>query len=113
MTLRIGVVGAGGFGRALAIASARNGQDVTLWSRKERELPWPIRSSTDIESMRDRELIFVAVPARHAVAAAWYEADSSLQHEDTQAALAPLIELADRMVGFKQRIGRSAPDVIT
>ena len=67
MTLRIGVVGAGGFGRALAQASARNGQDVVLWSRKERELPDPIRSSTDIASMRDRELIFVAVPARHAV----------------------------------------------
>jgi glycerol-3-phosphate dehydrogenase (NAD(P)+) len=70
MTLRIGVVGAGGFGRALALASARNGQDVTLWSRQERKLPAPIRTSTDIESMRDRELIFVAVPARHAVAAA-------------------------------------------
>lgn len=67
MSIRVGVVGAGGFGRALALASARNGQDVVLWSREERELPHPIRSSTDIGSMRDRELIFVAVPARHAV----------------------------------------------
>lgn len=67
MTLRIGVVGAGGFGQALAIASARNGQDVLLWSRSERELPHPIRCSTDIGSMRDRELIFVAVPSQHAV----------------------------------------------
>ena len=70
MSLRIGVVGAGGFGRALALASARNGQDVVLWSRKERDLPGPIRSSVDIESMQDRELIFVAVPARHAMSAA-------------------------------------------
>jgi len=67
MSLRIGVVGAGGFGQALAIASARNGQDVLLWSRKERDLPDRIRSSTDIGSMRDRELIFVAVPSQHAV----------------------------------------------
>ncbi len=67
MSVRVGVVGAGGFGRALALASARNAQDVVLWSREERQLPDPIRSSTDIASMRDRELIFVAVPARHAV----------------------------------------------
>jgi len=67
VSLRVGIVGAGGFGRALALASSRNGQDVVLWSRKERELPEPIRSSSDIASMRDRELIFVAVPARHAV----------------------------------------------
>jgi glycerol-3-phosphate dehydrogenase (NAD(P)+) len=67
MTLRIGVVGAGGFGQALAKASARNGQDVVLWSRSDREVPEPIRTSTDIASMQDRELIFVAVPARHAV----------------------------------------------
>ena len=67
MTLRIGVVGAGGFGRAIALASARNGQEVTLWSRKERELPEPIRTSTDMASLRDCEVVFVAVPARHAV----------------------------------------------
>ncbi|UCH29613.1 MAG: NAD(P)-binding domain-containing protein [Myxococcales bacterium] len=66
MSLRIGVVGAGGFGRAIALASARNGQEVTLWSRKERALPEPIRTSTDMTSIRDCEVVFVAVPARHA-----------------------------------------------
>jgi glycerol-3-phosphate dehydrogenase (NAD(P)+) len=66
MSIRVGVVGAGGFGRALALASARNGHDVLLWSREQRQLPDLIRSSTDIASMHDRELIFVAVPARHA-----------------------------------------------
>ncbi len=70
MSLRIGVVGAGGFGRAIARASARHGHEVTLWSRKERELPDPIQASTDIMSMRDRDLIFMAVPARHAAEAA-------------------------------------------
>ena len=70
MSLRIGVVGAGGFGRAIAQASARHGHEVVVWSRKERELPDPIRTSTDIMSMEDRELVFMAVPARHAVEAA-------------------------------------------
>ena len=70
MTLRIGVVGAGGFGRALAVASARNSQDVTLWSREARDLGEGVRSTTDIGLLRDCELIFVAVPARHAVSAA-------------------------------------------
>ncbi len=69
MSLRIAVVGAGGFGRAIALASARHGHDVLLWSRKERELPEPIRSSTNMDDLRDCELVFLAVPARHAVEA--------------------------------------------
>ena len=70
MSLRIGIVGAGGFGRAIALASARNGHSVLLWSRKPRELPPPIRTSTDLGELRNCELIFVAVPARHTVAVA-------------------------------------------
>jgi glycerol-3-phosphate dehydrogenase (NAD(P)+) len=67
MSLRVGVAGAGGFGRAIAVASARHGHEVALWSRRERELPDSIRVSTDIAGLRDCELIFLAVPARHAV----------------------------------------------
>ncbi len=70
MNLRIAVVGAGGFGRAIAQASARHGHEVVVWSRRDRELPDPIRTSTDINSVKDCELIFMAVPARHAVQAA-------------------------------------------
>ncbi|MGB8223972.1 MAG: NAD(P)-binding domain-containing protein [Polyangiales bacterium] len=70
MSLRIGVVGAGGFGRAIAQASARNGHEVLVWSRKDRELPGSIRTSTDIQDIQSRELIFLAVPARHAAEAA-------------------------------------------
>jgi glycerol-3-phosphate dehydrogenase (NAD(P)+) len=70
MSLRIAVVGAGGFGRAIALASARRGHEVVLWSRQDRELPKPIRMSTDMADIRDRELVFLAVPARHAVSAA-------------------------------------------
>ena len=70
MSLRIGVVGAGGFGRAIAQASARHGHEVVLWSRQDRELPEPIRTSTDITAIGNSELIFVAVPAHHAVGVA-------------------------------------------
>ena len=69
MSLRVGVVGAGEFGRGIALASARNGHEVVLWSRKDRELPDTIRMSADIADLRECELIFLAVPARHAVAA--------------------------------------------
>lgn len=70
MTLRVGILGAGGFGRAIARASARNGHEVVLWSRQERDLPEPIRTSTDMTALGDCELVFVAVPARHAVSVA-------------------------------------------
>ncbi|MCZ6806850.1 MAG: NAD(P)-binding domain-containing protein [Deltaproteobacteria bacterium] len=70
MSLRVGVVGAGGFGQAIARASARHGHDVVLWSRQKRSLPEPIRSSTAVADMKDRELIFLAAPARHATSLA-------------------------------------------
>ena len=70
MSLRVGIVGAGGFGRAIALACARHGHEVRLWSRKERELPSRIRTSTDLRTVGDCQLIFMAVPARHASAAA-------------------------------------------
>ena len=70
MSMRVGILGAGGFGRALALASARHGHEVALWSRKPRDLPEPIHTSTDIGVLADCELIFIAAPARHAVEAA-------------------------------------------
>jgi glycerol-3-phosphate dehydrogenase (NAD(P)+) len=70
MSLRVGVLGAGGFGRAIALASARRGHEVSLWSRQPRELPNSIQTSTDMGILRECELIFVAVPARHATNAA-------------------------------------------
>jgi glycerol-3-phosphate dehydrogenase (NAD(P)+) len=70
MSLRVGVLGAGGFGRAIALASARRGHEVSLWSRQPRELPNSIQTSTDMGILRECELIFIAVPARHATNAA-------------------------------------------
>lgn len=42
-----------------------------------------------------------------------YEPDSSLHYQDAQAALAPLIELAEQFCEVKKRTGRTEPTVIT
>ncbi len=42
-----------------------------------------------------------------------FEADPARQSVETQAALAPLIAIADRIAGVKERTGRDAPSVIT
>ncbi|MEO5845215.1 MAG: alpha-D-glucose phosphate-specific phosphoglucomutase [Caldimonas sp.] len=42
-----------------------------------------------------------------------FEADPARQGVETQAALAPLIAIADRIAGVHERMGRNAPSVIT
>jgi phosphoglucomutase len=42
-----------------------------------------------------------------------FEPDPAKQQVDTQAALAPLIAIADRIAGVRERTGRSAPPVVT
>jgi len=42
-----------------------------------------------------------------------YEPDPERQDVDTQAALAPLVEIADRIAGVRERTGRNAPSVVT
>ena len=42
-----------------------------------------------------------------------YEPDPARHDQDPQAALAPLIELADQIAGIRARTGRTAPSVIT
>lgn len=64
MTLPVGILGAGSFGRGLALASARVGRRVVLWSRRERDLGHEnITCTTDLAGVREAELIFVAVPS--------------------------------------------------
>jgi glycerol-3-phosphate dehydrogenase (NAD(P)+) len=62
----VGVLGAGPFGRALALAAARTGTDVLLWSRSLRgddiERVTKTRSLTDIARA---ETIFLAVPSEY------------------------------------------------
>lgn len=66
---RVGVVGGGGFGKALATAAARNGRDVLLWSRKA-QLDAPYRSTTNLSDLSSAELIFLAVPSPYVPEAA-------------------------------------------
>jgi len=42
-----------------------------------------------------------------------FEPDPARQGVETQAALAPLIEIADKIAGVRERTGRSAPSVMT
>ena len=67
MSVRVGILGAGAFGRAIAVASARHGHDVVVWSRQERAFDDSVRTSTHIEDVRNCELIFLAAPARYAI----------------------------------------------
>jgi glycerol-3-phosphate dehydrogenase (NAD(P)+) len=66
VSLPIGVVGGGSFGRGLATAIARNGGEVVLWSRREQSSgATRIDATTDIERLGECELIFVSVPSMH------------------------------------------------
>jgi glycerol-3-phosphate dehydrogenase (NAD(P)+) len=66
MSLPVAVVGAGGFGRALAIASARVGRRVIVYSREKRELDNErIRVTGDLSEIAEAELVFLAVPSPH------------------------------------------------
>ncbi len=71
MTLmRIGVVGGGGFGVALARASVRAGHVVTLHSRRDpfggSARPERLEVVGELGRLADAELVFVAVPSVHA-----------------------------------------------
>lgn len=66
MTVPVGILGGGGFGRGLAHAAHRVGQRVVLWSRSDRhELPEGIETTDDLAALARAELIFVAVPSQH------------------------------------------------
>ncbi len=63
---RVAVLGGGGFGQALAVAVARTGKVVTLWSRQAREPAHVnILGTTRLSEVADAELIFVAAPSIH------------------------------------------------
>lgn len=75
MTLRIGVVGGGGFGRGIATAGARAGNEVILWSRTPARADTDARGSTGsardyrntaaLGDLAKTDLIFIAVPSLH------------------------------------------------
>jgi glycerol-3-phosphate dehydrogenase (NAD(P)+) len=66
MSQPVAIVGAGSFGRALALASARVERNVILWSRSERELDNPrITVTKELADLKRAELVFIAVPSPH------------------------------------------------
>lgn len=65
---RVGVIGGGEFGRSLARAVARSAGEVLHYSRSGKPLVAPagegrVRATSDLASMRDAELLFLAVPS--------------------------------------------------
>jgi len=67
MTVTVGVLGGGGFGRGLAKAAARAKNPVTLWSRTPRDVGPGIETTHDLAKATRVDLIFVAVPSAHAL----------------------------------------------
>jgi glycerol-3-phosphate dehydrogenase (NAD(P)+) len=65
----VGVVGGGGFGRALAQALQRNQREVILWSRHSFDLEG-VRVTTELASLREAELLLLAVPSPYVQATA-------------------------------------------
>lgn len=66
MNMPVAVVGGGTFGRGLALAAARVGRRVVLWSRSTRSLGHEhIQCTTDMAAVAQAELIFMAVPSPH------------------------------------------------
>lgn len=66
MSARVAVLGAGRFGRGLALASARAGREVLLWSRTGRTLDHPrVACTRALADVVESELVFVVVPSVH------------------------------------------------
>ena len=65
MTIPIGVLGGGAFGRALAQTAARAGRDVILWTSREQALGDRVRTTRNYSDLADAELIIIAVPSVH------------------------------------------------
>lgn len=66
MTVPVGILGGGGFGRGLAKTAARLGRPVVLWSRSGKaDLGEQVRVTDDLSELARAELIYVAVPSQH------------------------------------------------
>ena len=68
--MKVGIIGAGAWGTALAICAARGGTDVVLWSRDGQcahfdgvEMPAKINLTSDISELADMDAWLIATPA--------------------------------------------------
>lgn len=63
----IAVLGGGAFGRALISAATRAGSEVVLYTRRSAEVDLEgVHATSQLEEVRDCELLLLAVPALHA-----------------------------------------------
>ena len=61
-------MGGGAFGKGLASAAVGCGNKVTLWTRSDRKIDFDnVTVTSELSSMGDTDLIFMAVPSRHAL----------------------------------------------
>ncbi|MBQ8686748.1 MAG: hypothetical protein IJ517_03225 [Alphaproteobacteria bacterium] len=70
--MKVGVIGAGAWGTALAIVSARGGADVTLWSYDgehksfdDVKMPENIRMTADMADLTDTDAWLIVTPGAH------------------------------------------------
>jgi glycerol-3-phosphate dehydrogenase (NAD(P)+) len=64
--VKVAVIGAGGFGRGLTVALARQDHDVVLWSRRRpKGLPEGAEATDDWGALEGASLLFLCVPSVH------------------------------------------------
>ena len=100
---RLGVIGAGAWGTALAIAAARAGNEVVLWGRSLSRLagaalPAGLRATTAGAELAGAEMVLLAVPA---------------QQIRTVLGLAPAVPLVICAKGLEQTTGLRLSEVVS
>ncbi len=66
MTVPLGIVGGGGFGRALAAAASREGRECLLYTRRDLSLDLSkVRVVDELAELARAEIIIVAMPSQH------------------------------------------------
>jgi glycerol-3-phosphate dehydrogenase (NAD(P)+) len=115
----VGVIGAGSYGTALALAAARAGRDVQLWARDAAtieaiaqtrqaprlpgiDLPESIRATGSLATLADCDALIVAVPTQALRSAC----------EILAAALPPRVPVISAAKGIEQASGRFAIEII-
>ncbi|WP_306223044.1 NAD(P)H-dependent glycerol-3-phosphate dehydrogenase [Bosea beijingensis] len=115
----IGVVGAGAYGTALALAAARAGREVRLWARDAQtiaaieqtrqapklpgiDLPQAIGATSSLDALSDCDALIVAVPTQALRSAC----------EGLAGALPPRVPVISAAKGIEQTSGRFATEII-
>jgi glycerol-3-phosphate dehydrogenase (NAD(P)+) len=116
---RIGVVGAGAYGTALALAAARAGRQVRLWARDAQtvaaidrtrqapklpgiDLPQAIGATSSLKALSDCDALIVAVPTQALRSAC----------ERLAGTLPPRVPVISAAKGIEQASGRFATEII-